>query len=70
MPRVQVIADDGWVALDECASGAQLASDHYRCLAERIGWAVEDVEARVDRPSAILEPVSAERAGRLAALAA
>jgi hypothetical protein len=47
MPRVQVIADDGWVALDELATEQQTASEHYRrCLADRIHWAVGDAQRR------------------------
>jgi hypothetical protein len=47
MARVQVIADDGWVALDELAAPQQLDSDHYRhCLGDRIKWAVDACNAR------------------------
>ena len=46
MPRVQVIADDGWVALDELVFEAQLEGDHARrCLADRILWAIRDADA-------------------------
>jgi hypothetical protein len=49
MPRVQVIADDGWVALDEYANPAQVVPDHARmCLADRIAWAVTDAESHPD----------------------
>jgi hypothetical protein len=45
MPRIQVIADDGRVTLDEWACAEQLAGQHYRrCLADRLKWAVEDAE--------------------------
>jgi hypothetical protein len=45
MPRVKVIGDDGWVALDELASAQQMDSEHYRrCLSDRIQWAVQDAE--------------------------
>ena len=48
MPRVKVIADDGWVAFDELATEHQTASDHYRrCLADRIHWAVGDAQQHV-----------------------
>jgi hypothetical protein len=51
MPRVQVIADDGWVALDEYANPAQVVPDHARhCLADRIAWAVTDAESHSDAP--------------------
>ena len=47
MTRVHVIAEDGWVALDELVSPEQLTGEEYRkLLAERILWATEDVERR------------------------
>lgn len=67
MPRVKVIADDGWVALDEGTCGVQLESDHYRrYLAERIAWAVEDSEARMESGPASRADAS-DRPLRLAA---
>lgn len=52
MPRVKVIGDDGWVALDELATPAQLQSEFYRrCLADRIGWAAEEAAARLGDPA-------------------
>jgi hypothetical protein len=60
MPRVQVIADDGWVALDEYANPAQVVPDHARhCLADRIAWAVSDAESHADERSE--EPAVRER---------
>ena len=45
MPRIQVIADDGRLSLDERVCAADLASDHFRrCLVERIDWAVADAQ--------------------------
>jgi hypothetical protein len=47
MARVKVVADDGWVALDELATAEQMASEHYRrCLSDRIQWAVGDAQQR------------------------
>ena len=47
MTRVHVVAEDGWVALDELVLPEQLTGEDYRkLLAERILWAVEDVERR------------------------
>lgn len=48
MARVKVVADDGWVALDELATAEQMASEHYRrCLSDRIQWAVGDAQQHV-----------------------
>lgn len=59
MARIRVIADDGWVVLDELAVPGQLDSDHYRRgLADRIRWAVEDAHADMPAP-AREEPVLA-----------
>jgi hypothetical protein len=45
MTRVKVMADDGWVLLDEHACAGQMESDYYRrCLGDRIQWAVEDAD--------------------------
>jgi len=53
MARVQVLADDGWVALDELATPHQLDSEHYRrCLADRIHWAVGDAQRRATESAA------------------
>ena len=68
MPRVRVIADDGWMALDEHTCTRQLASDHYlQCLADRIRWAVADAE-RATRPvaAASAAAVAGEGGGELA----
>lgn len=66
MPRIQVIADDGWVALDEHACNAQVASNHYRQqLAERLAWAVRDAESHCDTATPFI--VQAERPLRTAA---
>lgn len=47
MSRIRVVADDGWLALDEHIGADQAADEHYRrCLADRIWWAVQDAEAR------------------------
>jgi hypothetical protein len=67
VPRVRVIADDGWVALDEHTCARQLASDHYlQCLADRIRWAVADAETE-PRPLAARSPgdVALEGGGEL-----
>lgn len=65
MPRIQVIADDGWVALDEHACSAQVASHHYQQqLAERLAWAVLDAESHSGAATPI---VQAERPLRTAA---
>lgn len=46
MPRVRVVADDGWVALDERVASSDFDSDLFRChLAERLAWATGDAEA-------------------------
>ncbi|HYF27117.1 MAG TPA: hypothetical protein VD931_15345 [Baekduia sp.] len=66
MARLCVIADDGWVALDEQLCRALLESDHaLHQLGERVRWAVEDAEAHVERErwrrpvAAAPEPVAA-----------
>lgn len=52
MPRIQVIADDGRLSLDERVCAADLSSRHFRrCLAERIGWAVADAEQMAPEPA-------------------
>jgi hypothetical protein len=46
MPRVHILADDGWVALDERIAASDFDSDVFRHhLAERLAWAVGDAEA-------------------------
>ena len=46
MARVQVIADDGYVALTERISAEVLHDEHFReTLAERVEWAAADAEA-------------------------
>lgn len=52
MPRIQVIADDGRLSLDERICAADLSSDHFRrCLVERIGWAVADAQQMAPEPA-------------------
>jgi hypothetical protein len=66
MTRVRVIADDGWVALDESAGPDQLSCDHYRrCLADRLAWAVADAQTRAEPPEAhdVFEEREAQPAG-------
>jgi hypothetical protein len=47
--RVQVVADDGYVALTERVSAEVLDEEHFRgCLAERIAWAAADADAHED----------------------
>lgn len=47
MSRIRVVADDGWLALDEHIGADQAADEHYRrCLADRVWWAVQDAEGR------------------------
>jgi hypothetical protein len=47
--RVQVVADDGYVALTERVSAQVLDEEHFRgCLAERIAWAAADADAHED----------------------
>ena len=49
MARVQVVADDGYVALTERVSADVLHEEHFRgCLAERIAWAAADADAHQD----------------------
>lgn len=44
--RVQVVADDGYVALTERVSAEVLDEEYFRgCLAERIAWAAADADA-------------------------
>ena len=51
MTRVQVVADDGYVALTERVSADVLDEEHFRgCLAERIAWAAADADAHEDGP--------------------
>lgn len=51
MARVQVVADDGFVALAERVSAEVLHDEHFReRLAERIAWAAEDADAHKDAP--------------------
>lgn len=59
MSRIRVVAEDGWLALDEHISADQAADEHYRrCLADRICWAVHDAEGRsgAAEPDAVGEP--------------
>lgn len=59
MPRVQVIADDGWLALDEHVSASKVTSELYRRqLGERIGWAVVDAEARARAGATVQDDVT------------
>jgi hypothetical protein len=59
---VKVIGDDGWVALDELATPAQLQSEFYRrCLADRIGWAAEEAAARLGDPGAARDATHGSR---------
>lgn len=53
MARVMVVADDGWVALDELVRTHDFGSELFRRhLAERLAWAVADAEAEPeDRPA-------------------
>ena len=47
---VTVTTTEGEMTLRELVTPSQLASEHFRtCLAERIGWAVEDA---ADEPPA------------------
>ena len=49
MTRVQVVADDGYVALTERVSADVLNQEHFRgCLAERIAWAAADADQHAD----------------------
>lgn len=53
--RIRVIADDGWIALDERITADDFASEHFRRhLMDRLGWAAGDAAGRraaqVDRP--------------------
>jgi hypothetical protein len=44
--QIQVVADDGYVALTERVSAEVLNQEHFRgCLAERIAWAAADADA-------------------------
>lgn len=62
MPRIKVIADDGWVALDEFACEQQTAHEHYRrCLSDRLHWAIRDAEQHAEAtgaPVSLCEPAS------------
>lgn len=59
MPRVQVIADNGWVALDEYANPAQVLPEHARhCLADRIAWAVSDADDQSGKRQAVEDLVA------------
>lgn len=45
MARVRVVADDGWIALDERLTRPDFDSEVFRRhLAERLAWAVADAE--------------------------
>ena len=45
MTRVQVVADDGYVALEERVTAEVLDEEHFRgLLAERIAWAAADAQ--------------------------
>jgi hypothetical protein len=47
--RVQVVADDGYVALTERVTAEVLNQEHFRdCLAERIAWAAADADQHED----------------------
>ena len=49
MTRVQVVADDGYVALEERVTAEVLDEEYFReCLAERIAWAAADADAHKD----------------------
>ena len=63
MPRIRVLADDGWIALDELALASHLEGDHARrCLADRVSWAVEEAEARAHgrQPPAVSHAVESD----------
>ncbi|MBI5103468.1 MAG: hypothetical protein HZB46_00500 [Solirubrobacterales bacterium] len=67
MPRVRVIADDGWVALDERVGPEDFDGEVFRRhLAERLAWAVGDAEEHAEARACERE---AERS-RVLALAA
>lgn len=66
MPRVRVVAEDGWVALDERVSASDFDSDVFRRhLAERLAWAVGDAEAHAAARSS--EPATTAGAGAVSA---
>jgi hypothetical protein len=55
--RVQVIADDGFVALTERVSAEVLDDEQFRGrLAERIAWAAADAEEHADEDDGAVPP--------------
>jgi hypothetical protein len=57
MPRVKLIGDDGWVALDERITQADLEDEHLRRqLAERLEWAAADAEHHAPGPRPATRP--------------
>jgi hypothetical protein len=71
MPRVKLIGDDGWVALDERITQADLEDEHLRRqLAERLEWAAADAEDRApERSPAPSSPRRWSRNGRRSTIA-
>jgi hypothetical protein len=60
VPRIRLIADDGWTALEERVCAADFETDHFRTqLAQRLAWAAMDAEGR-PAPRALRATTKAE----------